>query len=480
MSATPLPPLYVDLDGTLIATDLLHESTLKLLRASPLSLFLLPLWLLRGKAHLKREIARRVQVDPSSLPYRPQVLETIRQAREQGRRVVLATASDASLVNPVAEHLGVFDSVLSSDGATNLSGSHKLTAIQADNGGRPFSYAGDRDVDLEVWQGAQSAVVVSGSASLRKRARAVTQVDAEIDVPTATWRQWLYGIRLHQWLKNLLVFVPLLPIMKTADTGMWLAALSMFFAFGLCASAIYICNDLLDLEADRLHPRKKRRPFASGAIPIPHGIALGLLLLCGAAVLALATLPAVACLSLVGYVVLTTLYSVWLKRRMLVDVFTLAALYTSRILAGAAAIQVAPSFWLLGLSVFMFLSLALAKRYVEIRDLRASGRSTITGRAYAASDDIFVLATGLSAGQLSILTLSLYLNDPFHRPPVRPPLRAVAAVPAAAVLAGAGLAEGAPRATARRPAGVRGDRPAQPRDHRRLAAGGRDRHLISI
>lgn len=413
MSLTTPPPLYVDLDGTLIASDLLHESVLRLMRASPLSVLKLPFWLLRGKANLKRQIALRVKVEPQSLPYRPEVLDTIRQAREQGRRVVLATASDASLAQPVADHLGLFDAVLGSEGDVNLAGTHKLEAIRKDNEGKPFSYAGDRPVDLQVWSGAASAVVVSSSPSLRERVRGVTAVEQEVDTPRATWRQWLYGIRLHQWLKNLLVFVPLLPIMRAAESHMWLAALAMFFAFGLCASAIYIFNDLLDLEADRQHKRKRKRPFASGAIPIAHGIIAGVVLLLLAAMLAALTLSPVACLALVGYVVLTTAYSIWLKRKMLVDVFTLAALYTSRILAGAAAIQVEPSFWLLGLSVFMFLSLALAKRYVEIRDLRASGRNNITGRAYAAGDDVFVLATGLSAGQLSILTLSLYLNDPF-------------------------------------------------------------------
>lgn len=413
MTAIPQTPLYVDLDGTLIATDLLHESVLRLFRASPASMLKLPLWGMRGKAHLKRQVAARVAVDPKSLPYRAEVLETIRQARQQGRRVVLATASDIELAKPVAEHLGLFDGVMGSNGEINLSGSRKLAAIQADSGGQAFSYAGDRPVDLEVWEAADSAVVVSGSYSLRQRARAVTKIESEIDVPTASWRQWLYGLRLHQWLKNLLVFVPLLPIIRVAEPQMWLAALAMFLAFGLCASSIYVFNDLLDLESDRQHKRKRLRPFASGAIPISQGIVVATLLLLASTALALTTLPPIACLALLGYLVLTTAYSVWLKRRLLVDVFTLAALYTSRILAGAAAIQVEPSFWMLGLSIFMFLSLALAKRYVEIRDLRASGRSVISGRAYAANDDVFVLATGLSAGQLSILTLSLYLNDPF-------------------------------------------------------------------
>jgi len=412
MSAAPFPHLYVDLDGTLIATDMLHESSLVLLRGSPITVLQFPAWLLHGKAFLKRQIAQRVNVDPAALPYRAGVLEIIRQAREQHQRVVLATATDELLASSVAKHLGVFDHVIASDGTHNLSGQRKLDAIRADAAGQPFCYVGNDHVDVTVWEGAQSAVVVSNSHSLRRRVRGCTHVVAEVDVPKPSLRDLLYGIRLHQWLKNLLVFVPLLPIMNEVTASMALAAFWMFLAFGLCASAIYVFNDLLDLESDRQHHRKKRRPFASGVIPIPNAFVLSLGLLFAGIALAVATLPLVALGVLLGYVVLTSLYSIWLKRRMLVDVFALAALYTVRILAGGAATQVEPSFWLLGFSMFMFLSLALAKRYVEIGELRANGRTEIRGRAYAATDDMFVLAAGLAAGQLSILTLSLYLNDP--------------------------------------------------------------------
>jgi 4-hydroxybenzoate polyprenyltransferase len=410
MSAAPLPHLYVDLDGTLIASDLLHESSLLLLRCSPATMLRIPAWLLRGKAFVKRQIAQRVSLDATVLPYRPLVLEIIRQAREQGRRVVLATASDELLATSVARHLGVFDHVLASNGTLNLSGHRKLEAIRADAAGHPFCYAGNGLVDLTVWQGAQAAIVVSNSAALRRLVGKVVAVEEEVDVPKASVRNFLYGLRLHQWLKNLLVFLPLLPIIGSITQTMILSAISMFFAFSLCASAIYIFNDLLDLEADRHHQRKKLRPFASGAIPISQAIPLAFGLLFASAALAVLTLPLIAMATLVGYVLLTTAYSLLLKRRMLVDVFALAALYTMRILAGSAATQVEPSFWLLGFSMFMFLSLALAKRYVEIGGL--SAKSPAKGRAYIAGDGVFILSTGLAAGQLSILTLSLYLNDP--------------------------------------------------------------------
>jgi 4-hydroxybenzoate polyprenyltransferase len=412
LPAQPLPHLYVDLDGTLVATDLLHETALRLLRGAPLAVLKIPGWLLQGKAFLKQQIAQRVAIDVAALPYRPGVLELIRRARAEGRRVVLTTASDRALASSVAEHLGMFDHVIASDGVSNLSGVRKLEAIRADAAGHPFCYMGNEAVDLNVWNGAQAAVVVSSSPSLRKRVRATTRVEAEVDVPRPGLRDVLYGIRVHQWLKNLLVFVPLLPMMNELNEQMIVAALAMFVAFSTCASAIYVLNDLLDLETDRQHHRKKARPFASGVIPISQAIVLIVALLGITAALAMAFLPWPAILALLGYVVLTTAYSFWLKRKMLVDVFALATLYTARILAGAAATAVGVSLWLLAFSMFMFLSLALAKRYVEISEVRSPTDPRVKGRAYSVSDAVFVLAAGLASGQLSVLTLSLYLNDP--------------------------------------------------------------------
>jgi 4-hydroxybenzoate polyprenyltransferase len=307
----------------------------------------------------------------------------------------------------------MFDHVLASNGVCNLSGQKKLDAIRADAGGNPFCYAGNDSADLPVWRGADSAIVVSSRQALRRQAGNATRIESTVDVPKPRLRDYLYGMRLHQWLKNLLVFLPLLPILGSVTVPMALAAVAMFVAFCLCASAIYVVNDLLDLEADRQHHRKKRRPFAAGVIPIWQGIFMAALLLAAGVALAVATLPGIAVLTLIGYVVLTTLYSTWLKQKMLVDVFALATLYTTRILAGTAATGVESSFWLLGFSMFMFLSLALAKRYIEIRELGQDLGRQVKGRGgYSGRDGMLVMAAGLSAGQLAVLTLSLFLNDP--------------------------------------------------------------------
>jgi len=421
MDATTPRILYVDLDGTLIATDLLHESVLKLLRASPIDMLRLPAWLLSGKAALKRKLAERVSIDPALLPYRPEVLELIRRAREQGCRVVLATASDESLAQAVASHLGLFDGVLASNGITNLSGHLKLAAIKADAAGQPFTYAGDARIDMKVWSESAAAVVVNSSRAFCRRVAAKTKVEVQIEKPRATLRNYLYGVRLHQWLKNLLVFVPLLPVLSIATSAMLVSGIWCFIAFGLCASSIYVFNDLLDLEADRQHHRKRLRPFAAGLIAIPRAVVLGIALLVGGLSLAWFTLPLPAVLTLLGYLVLTTLYSLWLKRKLLLDVFALAGLYTVRILAGTTALALESSFWILAFSIFIFLSLALAKRYVEINEIKSSGRKHIKERAYSSNDGLLILAIGLTAGEISILTLSLYMNDPvithrYHHP----------------------------------------------------------------
>ncbi len=408
-----LEPLYVDLDGTLIATDLLHESALRLARDAPPQALRLPGWVLGGdKAALKRRIAAHVAIDPAGLPYREEVVTWLREQKANGRRIVLATASDQKYADAVARHLGVFDAVLASDGKTNLKGATKLSAIEVDAKGAPFWYAGDHHADLAVWAKASGAVVVSPSPKLARRAADLTRVVQTFQPPRASLRDLLYGIRLHQWLKNLLVFVPVLPITQAATPAMWLALVIAFVAFGLAASSIYVLNDLLDLESDRQHHRKKHRPFASGRIGVPSALLLAGGLLAASVLISALLLSPVFLAVLGGYVALTTLYSVKLKRMVLVDVFTLAALYTLRILAGAAAIQVAPSFWILGFSVFTFLSLALAKRYVELAEMSKTEGKTNKARGYKVQDLAYVQAAGISSGQVSALVLSLYLNDP--------------------------------------------------------------------
>jgi 4-hydroxybenzoate polyprenyltransferase/phosphoserine phosphatase len=407
--APPLP-LYVDLDGTLIATDSLHESLLKLVRASPLALLQLPVWLLKGRAVLKREVARRTRLDVSTLPYRPEVLELVRRAREAGRRTILATASDGRVARRVAEHLGLFDAVLASDGEHNVKGAAKLAAILADTRGQGFSYAGDHPADMKVWQGAQAAVVVSRSAALARRAAGVTEVEAVIQPRRAGLGRYLYGLRAHQWLKNLLVFLPLMPVLHDLTQALVVDAALAFVAFSLMASGIYVLNDLLDLESDRRHHRKRRRPFAAGDISPATGLAMSASLGIASLALSAAWLPDSFVAVLLVYAALTTAYSVFLKRRAVVDVFSLAALYTIRVAAGTEATGQPLSFWILSFSLFVFLSLALAKRYVELTAAGDAGQLK-RDRGYQPGDTSFVLCAGVAAGQMSALLLSLYLHD---------------------------------------------------------------------
>lgn len=402
--------LYIDLDGTLITTDLLHESLLQLVRASPLSLFMLPVWLARGKACLKHEVAQRVEIDVTTLPYREEVLRLVREARSAGRRVVLATASDLKFARQVAHHLALFDDVIASNGRDNLRGQGKLAAIQRDADGLPFVYAGDHQVDLPIWRNAHAAVVVSGSARLHQQVAQRTPIEAVIRPQATGFRRYIYGMRLHQWLKNLLIFLPLLPSLHELTLGVLVDASLAFLAFGLMASGIYVINDLLDLGSDRRHHRKRRRPFAAGEISVGRGLLMALALSATSVALSLATLPNAFLWVLLIYMALTTAYSVHLKRRAVVDVFSLAALYTIRIAAGTAATSQSLSFWILSFSMFIFLSLALAKRYVELASAVENPSKLNTDRGYLPNDLTFVLCGGVAAGQMSVLLFGLYIN----------------------------------------------------------------------
>jgi len=404
-------PLYVDLDGTLIATDSLHESLLQLVRDAPASLLSLPGWLLRGKAALKREVAQRTALDVQTLPYRPEVLELVRSARAAGRRTVLATASDGKLACAVASHLGMFDAVLASDGKHNLRGAGKRAAIEADANGQGFSYAGNDHADLAVWRGAEAAVVVSRSEALARQVARMTTVEARIVPPRPSLRRFLYGARLHQWLKNVLIFLPLMPVLHDLTEPIVLHALLAFVAFGLMASGIYVLNDLLDLQSDRRHRRKRLRPFAAGEFSAQGGLVMAALLCAASLTLSLALLPIAFVGVLLSYMALTCAYSLFLKRRAVVDVFALAGLYTIRLAAGTSATGLPLSFWILSFSMFIFLSLALAKRYVELTGPPLEAQRMKRDRGYQPGDLSFVLCTGVAAGQMSALLLGLYLHD---------------------------------------------------------------------
>lgn len=404
----PVPALCVDLDGTLLDSDILYESLLALLARQPLYLFLLPLWLMQGKAALKRQIAARVTLAPEHLPYNPQVLELLRNTTQRPR--VLCTASDALLVAPIAAHLGLFERVMASDGEHNLSGTGKAKALVNAFGERGFDYVGNGKVDLAVWRQAAGAWVVNNDDRLARAAAEHTPVHAHWPAPPRAGA-WFKALRLHQWLKNLLVFVPLLTAHRFLDPEAVSQSLLAFAGFSLCASGVYVLNDLFDLSADRQHQRKRHRPFAAGRLPLLHGLLVAPLLTLGGLLVALACSPVFAGVLLIYYAA-TLAYSLRLKRVVMLDVVLLAGLYTVRIIGGTVAIDAELSFWLLAFSMFIFLSLALLKRYTELHAMLARGRTTASGRGYGVDDLPLLQSLGAAAGYIAVMVMALYINSP--------------------------------------------------------------------
>ncbi|GGP20273.1 UbiA family prenyltransferase [Silvimonas iriomotensis] len=406
--------LFVDLDGTLVQTDMLVESLLFQIKRSVWTFFRVIFWLFGGKADLKKKLATDFEFDPSLLPYNPAVLKYVDESRKAGVEVWLATASDERIADAVARHLKVFDGVLASGNGVNVSSTRKLDAIKQVVGQRSFEYIGNSADDVAIWQEAGVARCVRPDSTARAWFMRTQGQVAELteDTPVrGMWKSFVRAARVHQWLKNILVFIPLLVSHRLGDVASAGAGVATFIAFGLCASSIYLVNDLLDLESDRLHPRKRKRPFASGELPLGVGfVAVPLLLLAGL-LLAAVISPQLLAVLLV-YLLLTSAYSFSFKRKMAVDVVLLAALYTIRIIAGAAAISVVPTFWLLAFSMFIFLGLALVKRYTELLALEEAGRDKVSGRNYLVADQYVVMAMGVSSCLLSVLVLALYINSP--------------------------------------------------------------------
>lgn len=406
-------PLVVDVDGTLIRTDLLAESTLRLVAHDPLSLLRLPLWLSAGRAGFKARVADRVVPQVNDLPLNDEVVGFIRAERRRGRRVYLASASDRRAVQTLADHLKLFDGIFASDGEINLSGAAKGRVLCQAFGEGGFDYMGNARVDLEVWRHARRALVVDAPAALAAEARRQFPDVVELSPRPEPARQALTvlrAMRAHQWLKNVLVFLPALAH-HSLDGGVVMAAVLAFVAFCLCASSVYVLNDLIDLPSDRAHPRKRARPFASGSLPPALGAVLAPVLLALAGLVCLA-LPLEFFAVLATYYATTVLYTFVLKRRLVIDVVALAALYTIRVVAGGKATGIEASEWLLAFSMFLFLCLALIKRYSELVE-RARGRGERpAGRGYEVGDAPMVGTLAGASGFVSVLVLALYINSP--------------------------------------------------------------------
>lgn len=404
-------PLCTDLDGTLIATDLLWESLLSLVRTRPLLIFLLPFWLLQGKARFKRLVAQHAPLEVAHLPYRDEVVSFVRIAQEQRRRVVLVTAADALLAEQAARHLGIPETV-ASDGKINLKGARKLEAIRDRLGDEPFDYIGDGPADIPVLEAARTAYLAGPDRGrLNNRLGGRAQPLNPLSPPPSFGRSCSRACRPHQWSKNMLLFVPALVGHRFGDLGLWLHLITAFFSISFMASAVYILNDLLDLSSDRCHPHKKNRPFASGDLPIPAGMVLFFILVTASLLISLAILPRLFTWLLLLYAVLTTLYSLSFKRKLMVDVLVLAGLYTLRVLAGGYPFGIELTFWLLSFSMFLFLSLAFAKRYSELLSLLGRDGTQPAGRGYSTADLDMIRSFGPVTGCLAVLVFALYINS---------------------------------------------------------------------
>lgn len=406
--------LCVDLDGTLSRTDTLIEILLMLVKQKPLAVLLLPFWLMRGRAAFKAAIARAVRFDPEALAYNEELVDWLRTEKAAGRRIVLATAADERIARSIAEHLGIFDDVIASEGTANRKGKAKAEALREAYGA--FVYVANSDVDVPVWEAAEEAVLVAGSPASGKRLTKRVAF-ARVFGPSSerpAWRLWARQLRVHQWAKNALIFVPLILAHQVANPEKLTLAVMAFLAFSLCASSVYVLNDLLDLGSDRRHATKKNRPFAAGALPLETGFVAIPILLLPAFAIALAIDIGFAAV-LAGYCGLTLAYSLELKRQAVVDVFMLAGLYTIRLFAGGVVAGVHLSPWLLAFSIFLFLSLAIVKRVGELQGLPPDSVRALHGRGYGRDDLPILTALGVAAGYASVVIFALYINSPVAR-----------------------------------------------------------------
>ncbi len=404
------PPLVVDLDGTLIHTDMLHESAFQGMKKNPLAVLKYPYWLSKGKTTLKANLANRSAIQAASLPYNQTLLNWLHEQKEKGRQLILCTASHISFAQAVAKHLNIFHEVIASSPSTNLSGKNKARLLTERFGEKGFDYAGNARCDIAVWKQARRAILVNTRPSIAKKIIDFCEIEIAFPAIKPTLKLYAKALRTHQWVKNLLLFIPLIAAHEFTHPMAWLTLIFAFFAFSLCASSVYITNDLLDLESDRKHPSKSRRPFASGKISALTGIILAPLL-CFLSFSAAFLIGKAFTITLAIYFLITCAYSFGLKRLVLVDCITLAILYTMRIIAGAAAAHQPLTFWLLAFSVFLFLSLAFVKRYVELMGHKDGRNTKVSGRGYYTDDAPLIQTFGVTSGYTAALVLALYLNS---------------------------------------------------------------------
>jgi len=403
--------IAVDLDGTLVCTDLLWESLLLFIKKNPLFLFFLPIWFIQGgKALVKVKLADRVQPDIATLPYSNQLIAFLKQARQEGKKLILASGSDERIVKAVSDHLRLFDKSFGTTSDCNLKGLKKWEAINSYLNKKPFSYIGNEKSDMSLWVKSEKAYVVTRS---KKLIRSIRKNCGEIHIfdRPGKIKAIFRALRPYQWSKNFLIFVPLFLAHQITDLTKLVSCILAFFVFSFCASAFYILNDLFDLKADRRHEKKKSRPFATGDLSIPNGLVIAFVSLGISIYLGVYFLTFQFLFVLLLYCMFTLLYSLFFKKIIILDAIVLSIFYTLRIFAGGIAASVEVSPWLLAFSVFFFLSLAFVKRFVELKDNKKNNIEKPDGRNYHIDDMFLIQSSGISSGFMSVLVFFIYITN---------------------------------------------------------------------
>ncbi len=403
-------PLCVNLECTLIKSDIDYELFFAAVARSFHVLFLAPIWLLKGKANFKQQVAMRASLIPELLPYHQQLLHYLQEQKKSGRKLILVTEANNTYAQKIADYLDLFDEVLASDEHSILCDDKRVELIQSKHGVREFDYAGSAQTDKKIWRYARKVILVNPHPAVRTAASQKFDIEQIFDDRLPASRVLLSAIRPHQWLKNILLFVPLLAAHRIDNPQLVTQAFLSFIVFSLCTTSVYLLNDLFDLQSDRAHQRKRDRPLAAGQLSIKLATIVILVSLLTAITIAY-FLPSSFLLVLASYYILTLLYSLWAKRVVLLDVLILAILYTIRIVAGGAAVEIPPSFWLLAFSMFLFLSLAIIKRYTELTTLNNTNKNSTAGRDYNVMDIDLLVSIGTSSGLIAVLVLALYINS---------------------------------------------------------------------
>ena len=403
-------PIFVDLDGTLIKTDILWESLFILAKNNPSKFIQVPLWLLRGKAFLKKKIADYAVPDVSVLPYNKELLFFLRKSKAEGRNLILVSATDERVVKKIAEHLNIFNEVFGTSENSNLKGNRKLELLKQINNEKGFDYVGNEKADIPLWTASENAYAVTDSRALLNK---IPKQSDQIHTFTSdrSFNAIIKALRPHQWVKNLLLFLPLILAHEITSHNKIITLIIAFFSFSLCASSVYIINDILDIEADRHHSSKKNRPFAAGLLSIPNGLIISICLLTTSFFVSFTWLSINFTALLILYFFITSIYSVWIKKILIADVITLSSLYVLRIFSGSVVVAVPITPWFLAFSSFFFLSIALAKRYIELKEYEFHQKKNKRARSYHVDDQQIILTAGISSGFISILVFFLYITN---------------------------------------------------------------------